>query len=868
MEKILLVDGNSIMNRAFYGVPELTNVNGLHTNAVYGFLNILFKFLDEEKPDYLAIAFDLHAPTFRHKLYSEYKGTRKGMPDELREQVPYIKNLVKEMNIRTLELEGYEADDLLGTIAKRAQSNGIEVTLLSGDRDLLQIADEHIKIRIPKTVRGVTTVEDYYPADVLEKYKVTPLEFIQLKALMGDSSDNIPGVPKVGSKTAEELIVKYHNLDTVYASIDEITKASIKQSLEDNKDLAYLCLKLATIETNAPIEVTFDELKNQIKYTNEGLDIIKELSLRTYIKKFEENLENGTAKSDEFVMPDVTYINDSSAYDVFLKDFHVSSERIKTCVYYPSIHGNIIILDDKYYVLNMTADVTCLLKKVLFDSNIKLVVYKSSEIFEALSEDELNKTSDVICKNMFAIDIAAYLCNPLNNNYSIEELSNDYLGLSVSSNSIINDDSIKSAYALKRLYDELNKRLEETQQITLFNDIEIPLSLVLYEMEKKGIKVDRRSLKVYEEELNKSIAELEKKIYEEAGEEFNILSPKQLGVILFEKMNMPYSKKTKTGYSTSADVLEKLAAEYPFVSHILEYRGLTKLRSTYAQGLAAAIAEDGRIHSHFLQTVTATGRISSAEPNLQNIPIRTQLGRELRKVFIPDEDSIFADADYSQIELRILAHLSNDDVLIDAFNSGKDIHSLTASKVFNVSIDEVTSSQRRAAKVVNFGIIYGMSSFSLGQDLEITRKEAEKYIKEYFEGYPKIKEYLDDCVESAAKNGYSLTSFLRRRPIPELKASQFMQREFGKRVAMNAPIQGTAADIMKISMINVRDTLIKNNLSSRILIQVHDELLLEVKKDEKDKACEILKEEMEKACRLSVPLTVELNVGDNWYETK
>ena len=546
MEKILLVDGNSIMNRAFYGVPELTNVNGLHTNAVYGFLNILFKFLDEEKPDYLAIAFDLHAPTFRHKLYSEYKGTRKGMPDELREQVPYIKNLVKEMNIRTLELEGYEADDLLGTIAKRAQSNGIEVTLLSGDRDLLQIADEHIKIRIPKTVRGVTTVEDYYPADVLEKYKVTPLEFIQLKALMGDSSDNIPGVPKVGAKTAEELIVKYHDLDTVYESLEEITKASIKQSLADNKDLAYLCLKLATIETNAPIEVTFDELKNQIRYTNAGLDIIKELSLRTYIKKFEENLDSESVKADEFVMPDVTYINDLSAYEIFLKDFDASSESVKTCVYYPSIHGNIIIFDDKYFILNMTADVSVLLRKVIFDSNTKLVVYKSSEIFEALSEGDLNKTSDVICKNIFAIDIAAYLCNPLNNNYSIEELSNDYLGLSVSSNSIITDDSIKAAYALKRLFEELNKRLEETQQISLFNDIEIPLSLVLYEIEKKGIKVDRRSLKVYEEDLNKSIIELEKKIYEEAGEEFNILSPKQLGVILFEKMNMPYSKKTKT----------------------------------------------------------------------------------------------------------------------------------------------------------------------------------------------------------------------------------------------------------------------------------------------------------------------------------
>ncbi len=862
MEKLLLVDGNSIMNRAFYGVPDLTNVNGLHTNAVYGFLNILFRFLDEEKPDYLAIAFDLHAPTFRHKLYDAYKGTRKGMPDELREQVPYIKNLVKEMNIKTLELEGFEADDLLGTMAKKAQKEGIEVSLLSGDRDLLQIADEHIKIRIPKTIKGQTTVEDYYPSDVYDKYNVTPIEFIHMKALMGDSSDNIPGVPKIGEKTAAELIVKYHSLDKIYESLEEISKNSIRTSLAENKDLAYLCLKLATIEINAPVEFDRDELKNVITYSEGGYNILKELGLKTYIKKFEDNM-SVEYKSVEFEEVSVVVTDNIESLIDLLK-----IGDINDVAFQKGMFGSMAAFSDKYFFIPATLDVYPLIKYILFESNITLVSHKASDLYDILNEEDLNASSEKITGNIFALDIAAYIINPLNNSYTIDGLLSDYLGLSVAAQPSSEKDMAKVLFGFLNLKKELDERLVQSDQKELFKKIEMPLTLVLYEMEKSGIRVDKAGLKKYGDELNISIASLEKKIYEQAGEEFNILSPKQLGVILFEKMNMPYSKKTKTGYSTSADVLEKLSAEYPFVSDILEYRALTKLNSTYAQGLSDAISDDGRIHSHFLQTVTATGRISSAEPNLQNIPIRTQLGRELRKVFIPDNDSIFADADYSQIELRILAHLADDDVLIDAFNSGKDIHSLTASKVFNVPIDQVTSSQRRAAKVVNFGIIYGMSSFSLGQDLEISRKEAEKYIKEYFEGYPKIKAYLDGCVESASKNGYSLTSFLRRRPIPELKASQFMQREFGKRVAMNAPIQGTAADIMKISMINVRDSLVKNNLKSRILIQVHDELLLEVKKDEKEAACRILKEEMENACRLSVPLTVELNVGDNWYETK
>ena len=818
MEKLLLIDGNSIMNRAFYGVPDLTNVNGIHTNAVYGFLNILFRFLDEENPDYLAIAFDLHAPTFRHKLFEAYKGTRKGMPDELRQQVPYIKNLVKEMNIKTLELEGYEADDLLGTMAKRAQSMGMEVSLLSGDRDLLQIADEHIKIRVPKTIKGQTTVEDYYPSDVFAKYNVTPAEFIQLKALMGDSSDNIPGVPKVGEKTASELVIKYHSLDKIYECVDEISKDSIRNSLKENKDLAYLCLKLATIETNAPIDVSFDELKNELTYSEGGYNILQELGLRTYLKKFEDNMSK--IKNDVSLDNlSVTEIESTDALMSLLDGIKGASVSLVKGTF-----GSVIGIDDKFYKISFMMNINPFVRKVLFEGDNKLIVFKASDAYEMLEDEDFKKQSKEIVKNLYALDLAAYLLNPLNNSYTAESLLSDYLGLTVRSDSLDAKEQALVAYGFKELKKNFDERLNETEQFKLYTDIELPLSLVLFEMEKTGILVDRAGLKKYEEDLSVSIDELEKKIYEEAGEEFNILSPKQLGVILFEKMNMPSSKKTKTGYSTSADVLEKLAADYPFVSNILEYRTLTKLKSTYAVGLASAIGSDGRIHSHFLQTVTATGRISSAEPNLQNIPVRTDLGRQLRKVFIPKDNCIFADADYSQIELRILAHLSNDTTLIDAFNSDKDIHAVTASKVFNVPIDEVTSAQRRAAKVVNFGIIYGMSSFSLGQDLEITRKDAEKYIKEYFEGYPGIRKYLDTCVESAKEKGYSLTAFLRRRPIPELKASQFMQREFGKRVAMNAPIQGTAADIMKIAMINVRDALKKNGLSSEILIQVHDEL--------------------------------------------
>ena len=860
MDKLLLIDGNSIMNRAFYGVPDLTVESGLHTNAVYGFLNILFRFLDEEKPDYLAIAFDMHAPTFRHKMFEGYKGTRKGMPDELKEQVPYIRKIISLLNIPSIELEGYEADDILGTIAKRGQAAGFEVTLLSGDRDLLQISDKHIKIRIPKTVHGKTTVEDYYPADVFAKYGVTPAEFIQLKALMGDSSDNIPGVPKVGEKTATELIVSFHSLDSIYANIDKITKPAIRNSLSKNKDLAYLCLKLATIEINSPVSVSFEELRCDIKYTSEGLDLIKELSLKSFYRLFENNLSDN--KLPDF---DAEYesINDFISFSLF-------KERIlqsKICSFCRDDSGFAFATDsDNFYVSNMF-DVKSLLNELVSLYKGVFICLDASSIYSLLDDSFFEKDSHTATQNLFFVDLAAYLCNPTKAEYSFDTLLNDYLHKSVNK-STAESSLVNTACMLKELYKFFDDNLKETCQNDLFRNVEMPLSLVLYEMQKIGIFVDKVGLLEFGTKLDISINKLTEEIYNEAGHEFNISSPKQLGVVLFEEMKLPYSKKTKTGYSTSADVLEKLAAEYSIVNKILEYRTYTKLKSTYVEGLTKAIGEDGRIHSQFLQTVTATGRISSAEPNLQNIPIRTELGRELRKVFIPAASSKFMDADYSQIELRVLAHLSDDTVLKNAFLTGKDIHSVTAASVFHVPVDEITPMQRRTAKVVNFGIIYGMSSFSLGQDLNIGKKEADKYIKEYFEIYPNIKNYLDLCIENADKNGYSVTAFNRRRPITELKSSQFMQKEFGKRVAMNAPIQGTAADIMKMAMIKVRDSLISKGCKSKILLQVHDELLIEVFNDEFDTVKEILMDGMQNAVSLSVPLIVEVMSGDNWYEAK
>lgn len=879
MEKLVLIDGHSILNRAFYGVPDLTNSAGLHTNAVYGFLNIMFKILEEEKPDYLTVAFDVHAPTFRHEIYKEYKGTRKPMPQELREQVPVMKEVLNAMGIKIMEQAGLEADDILGTLAKRAEKMGMDVSLVSGDRDLLQIATDRIKIRIPKTKGGKTEIEDYYAKDVEEKYQVNPKQFIDLKALMGDTADNIPGVPKIGEKTATGLMVEFGSLENIYVHIEEISKKSVRESLAENRDLADLSKVLATINVDSPITFEYEEARVHNFYTNEAYKLFKKLEFKNLLSKFETGVFNGDIVSKFHMITEL-----SDAENVFEK-VRKSSEEIG--IYLVIDEWNRIILalclalpDGATYFIKSEGLVT---EKYLSDkvrqlaNEVKLACGDVKRYYEFFQNENTEQFFDVI--------LGAYLLNPLKNDYDLEDVANEHLGLMVPESSrLFGKMSIDRAlpekeqevfeYACYLAYTALKaapvirEKLAQTGMLSLMNEIEMPLSYVLYDMEKEGIMIKPEELKAYGEKLLLRIGELEQEIYKKAGCEFNINSPKQLGEILFEKMNLPGGKKTKTGYSTAADVLDKLAQQYPVVADILEYRALTKLKSTYADGLIAYIREENRIHSNFNQTITATGRISSTEPNLQNIPMKTELGRQIRKVFVPKEGYLFTDADYSQIELRVLAHMSGDKQLIEAYQMNEDIHRVTASKVFHTPFEEVTDLQRRNAKAVNFGIVYGISSFGLSQDLSISKKEAAEYIEQYFETYPGIKKFLDDSVENAKKNGYVTTMFGRRRPVPELSSSNFMQRSFGERVAMNSPIQGTAADIIKIAMIRVWKRLKEENLSSKLILQIHDELLIETKAEEKDQVAAILEEEMKGAADLSVKLEIDLHTGNNWYEAK
>ena len=879
MEKLVLIDGHSILNRAFYGVPDLTNSAGLHTNAVYGFLNIMFKILEEEKPDYLTVAFDVHAPTFRHEIYKEYKGTRKPMPQELREQVPVMKEVLNAMGIKIMEQAGLEADDILGTLAKRAEKMGMDVSLVSGDRDLLQIATDRIKIRIPKTKGGKTEIEDYYAKDVEEKYQVNPKQFIDLKALMGDTADNIPGVPKIGEKTATGLMVEFGSLENIYVHIEEISKKSVRESLAENRDLADLSKVLATINVDSPITFEYEEARVHDFYTDDAYKLFKKLEFKNFLSKFETGVSNGDIVSKFYMITEL-----SDAENVFEKA-RMSSEEIG--IYLVIDEWNRIILavclslpDGATYFIKNEGLVT---EKYLADkvrqlaNEVKLACGDVKSYYEFFQNENTEQFFDVI--------LGAYLLNPLKNDYDLEDVANEHLGLMVPESSrLFGKMSIGMAlpekeqevfeYACYLAYTALKaapvirEKLAQTGMLSLMNEIEMPLSYVLYDMEKEGIMVKPEELKVYGEKLLLRIRELEQEIYRKAGCEFNINSPKQLGEILFEKLNLPGGKKTKTGYSTAADVLEKLAQKYPVVSDIMEYRALTKLKSTYADGLSVYIREENRIHSTFNQTITATGRISSTEPNLQNIPMKTELGRQIRKVFVPKEGYLFTDADYSQIELRVLAHMSGDKQLIEAYQMNEDIHRVTASKVFHTPFEEVTDLQRRNAKAVNFGIVYGISSFGLSQDLSISKKEAAEYIEQYFETYPGIKKFLDDSVENAKKNGYVTTMFGRRRPVPELSSSNFMQRSFGERVAMNSPIQGTAADIIKIAMIRVWKRLKEENLSSKLILQIHDELLIETKAEEKDQVAVILEEEMKGAADLSVKLEIDLHTGNNWYEAK
>ena len=869
-EKIVLIDGHSILNRAFYGVPDLTNADGLHTNAVYGFLNIMFKILDQEKPEYLTVAFDVHAPTFRHEMFEEYKGTRKPMAEELRQQVPVIKEVLQAMGVKIIEKAGLEADDILGTISRMSERRGLEVSVISGDRDLLQLATEHVKIRIPKTKKGQTEIEDYYAEDVLNVYQVTPTEFIDLKALMGDTSDNIPGLPGVGEKTATKIITEYHSIENAHEHASELKPPRASKAIIEHWDLAVLSKTLATIKLDAEIDYEFADAKLGNLYTDEAYVYFQKLQFKNLLGRFETS-ELSNKIEDAFE----TITNKEKAEQIFTDAAKAERVGIALCKNTEDVlplfadlaefAGIALCCSDEHvYYIKTGNDISSAWLK---EQTVQLVEKNECCIFFDV-KNAMGELGSLPVSHSFDGTIAAYLLNPLKSDYTGEDVARERLNLLIEDKLPDDSKACYEAYTGWKAAPILQEQLKENNMWKLFVDVEMPLVETLYDMEQCGVRVEADELKAYGEKLGVRIHELEQEIYEEAGEIFNINSPKQLGVILFEKMGLQGGRKTKTGYSTAADVLEKLAPEYPIVAKILEYRQMAKLKSTYADGLAGFIQADGRIHGKFHQTITATGRLSSAEPNLQNIPVRMELGRLIRKVFIPEDGFVFVDADYSQIELRILAHCSGDDMLINAYRQAQDIHRITASQVFHVPFDEVTDLQRRNAKAVNFGIVYGISSFGLSQDLSISRKEAAEYIDQYFLTYPGIKTFLDNTVASAREHGYVETLFGRRRPMPELKSSNYIQRSFGERVAMNAPIQGTAADIIKVAMIGVSRRLKEKQMKSRLVLQVHDELLIETYIPELEQVEEILKEEMERAADLKVPLLVDMHTGNNWYEAK
>ena len=883
-EKIMLIDGNSIVNRAFYGVPLLTNGEGRYTNGVYGFLNILFKLLDEEQPDYLAVAFDLHAPTFRHRTFDGYKGTRKGMPEELREQMPLLKEVLQAMHIPIFEQEGFEADDILGTLSALAEKNGIVPVVVSGDRDLLQLAGETLKVRIPKTKGGRTETEDYYAADVQAKYGVTPAEFIDMKALMGDASDNIPGVPGIGEKTAAKIITQYHDIETAIAHAAEIKPKKASENLAAYQEQARLSKFLATIVRDMPLEWDKETLKIGDMFNQTAYELVKRLEFKSMFSRFE-----GSASAPKQAEQTYRFVADREGAKEVLAA--LKKGEVGYAFVYENEEGQGLALYQEQ------------LGGVWIEASMAFLMQELLEIFQPFFADSAyRKIGHDVKKDIrllrsygyngftaeFDTAIGAYILNATGSSYEYDDIAATFLNETYPSQEEVFGkgrtkktfaalpEAERTAYGARqaeiffRARKVMEERLAENEQKSLFYDMEMPLIYVLADMEKYGIKVDKAALLAYQKRLGESLDGMEEEIYALAGEKFNINSPKQLGVILFERLGLKGGKKTKTGYSTAADVLEKLRTEHPIVERILHYRQLAKLKSTYADGLLAVMdAETEKIYSTFNQTITATGRISSTEPNLQNIPVRLELGRELRKIFIPESaEFCFLDADYSQIELRVLAHISGDESLIAAFKSNQDIHRMTASQVFHVPFDEVTPLQRSNAKAVNFGIIYGKGAFSLGQDLGISRKEAEEYINAYFARYPKIKTFMEDTIKNGAKNGYVSTLWNRRRNMPELQSSNFMQRAAGERAAMNMPIQGTAADIIKLAMIKVHRALQEGGYRSRLILQVHDELLIEAYKEEKDAVAKILKENMEHAADLLVPLDVDVHEGASWFEAK
>ncbi len=884
-EKIVLIDGHSILNRAFYGLPDLTNAEGVHTNAMYGFLNILFKILEEEKPEYLAVAFDLSKPTFRHKMYDAYKGTRKPAPEEFRQQVPLMKEVLRAMDITTMELEGYEADDLLGTIAKLSEAKGLMVSVVSGDRDLLQLASDNIRIRIPKTKKGGTEIEDYNTAEVVEAYGVTPLEFIDMKALMGDTSDNIPGAPGIGPKTAGALIGKYHTIDKLYECIDEVTAAKTKQSLVDNEEQVRLSKVLATINVSVPYEFDYDKARIGNFFTPQAYELFKKYNFKTHLKHFDLTGVTSAVMEVEYQLVEDL----SQAEEVFALLAGSENAGVSIIDDGDNVYAVGIYLEDKVYVIPTAGFVTgqYLLDKLYSatscHSDNATGIRSTRQIAIVNLKDKLGLWSRFDSSDFVDVSLAAYVINPLQDNYKYDGLASMcHLGTIKSYDEIAGKSSLaqlnmlepekiymlaaNECYVALLAFEQLKKELIETQQWKLYCEMEMPLMYILHDMEMEGVLVDGGELHKLGEEFKRQTEVLEQEIYEACGHEFNINSPKQLGVVLFEEMQLPGAKKTKSGYSTAADVLDKLAVDYPVVKKILDYRQVAKLKSTYADGLGVYIQKDGRIHGKFNQTVTATGRLSSTEPNLQNIPIRVKQGAMIRKVFIPKAGCVFVDADYSQIELRILSSMSGDEKLCEAYRQAEDIHRITASQVFKVPLEEVTKEMRSNAKAVNFGIIYGISSFGLSQDLSISKKEAAGYIKKYFETYPTIESYINGMVESAKKNGYAITMDGRRRPVPELASSNFMTRSFGERIAMNSPIQGTAADIMKRAMILVYNELKRQSLKSKMIIQVHDEILIEALESECAQVQELVVSCMEQAASLKVPLEVDCKIGKDWLE--
>ena len=898
MKKLLLIDGNSIMNRAFYGImgsKMLTTKDGKYTNAVYGFLAIMFKILEDIEPDYMAVSFDLRAKTKRHELYSEYKANRHGMPNELAEQMPIIKEILNAMNIDIVEKEGFEGDDIIGTLAKYGEKNNLQVVILSGDRDTFQLASNKITIRIPRTKAGKTETEDYDRKKIIEEYGIEPKSLIEVKGLQGDTSDNIPGVPGVGPKTAISLIKKYKTIQGLYDAIDnnqDDLKGKQKENIINNRKQAFLSRELGEINTKVPLEETLENLKVEQWNNEEVYKIFKELNFKRYIERF--NLEE-QEKHEKKELEDLYVINKNCDLENVLKIV----KSLGKCVYYfetekdenpekilkQKIKSISIYNYEKNEVYYINKPEVEFLKRIFEDESIEKYGFEMNYVYILL------KQIGIDVKNLkFDVAIAAYILNSSDGKYPLDKIIEQYLEIDIFDffkkeekeqeqltlfeiEDNQDDEKINKfafySYCIYKLSNVLKEKLEENDELDLFENIDMPTVQVLGDMQWNGMYVEKSELEDFGESLKKGIELLTQEIYELAGQEFNIKSTKQLGEILFEKLKLPVGKKTKSGYSTDVDVLEKLRNEHPIIEKILEYRQLTKLNSTYVEGLKPYInPKTNRIHSFFHQTITVTGRISSTEPNLQNIPTRIEFGKRLRKVFKPENGKIYIDADYSQIELRVLAHLSNDKHMIEAFKNGEDIHKQAASKVFGIPQEEVTKEQRSSAKAVNFGIVYGISDFGLGTQLGISRKKAKEYIEQYLTEYSGVKKFMDKSIEFAKQNGFAETMFKRKRKINELSSNNYMVRQFGERAAMNTPVQGTAADIMKIAMIKVYNELKKRNLKSKIVLQVHDEMMIEAPKDEEKIVKEILKQCMESAAKLDVPLIADVSEAENWYECK